>query len=71
MSMKWPPGNCWTSPKTVNGNRHFLLKNYGGKKDKRWVELFPTREKKNIVRISWADLKSSWKSGWLQLPKDS
>ena len=68
--MKWPPGNCWTSPKSVNRNRHFYLKNYGGKKDKRWVELFPTRDKKNIIRISWLELKINWISGWPQLPKE-
>ena len=29
--MKWPPTLCWTSPKTINGNRHFQVKAYGGK----------------------------------------
>ena len=50
--MKWPPSNCWTSPENRNGNRHFQVKNYGGKGDKRWVELFPTRDKKSIFRIT-------------------
>ena len=68
--MKWPPTNCWTAPKTVNGNRHFHLNNFGGKKDKRWVELYPTRDKKDFFRISWSELKTSWSSGWVQLPKD-
>tara|TARA_Y100001933_G_scaffold217659_1_gene225371 strand:+ start:788 stop:994 length:207 start_codon:yes stop_codon:yes gene_type:complete len=68
--MKWPPTNCWTAPKTINGNRHFLLKNFGGKKDKRWVELIPTRDKKKIIRIYWAEIKSSWSSGWLRLPQE-
>tara|TARA_Y100000589_G_C26980353_1_gene558327 strand:- start:183 stop:389 length:207 start_codon:yes stop_codon:yes gene_type:complete len=68
--MKWPPSNCWTAPKTINGNRHFYLKNFGGKKDKRWVELFPTKEK-IIIRVSWSELKKNWSSGWLQLPKDN
>ncbi len=68
--MKWPPTNCWTAPNTINGNRHFLLKNFGGKKYKRWVELIPTRDKKKIIRISWSEIKSSWSSGWLRLPKE-
>ena len=29
--MKWPPTLCWTAPKTINGNRHFQVKAYGGK----------------------------------------
>ena len=68
--MKWPPTNCWTAPKTIDGHRHYQIKSYGGKSDKRWVDLFPTKNKKEIIRISWGTLKSTWKSGWLRLPKD-
>ena len=68
--MKWPPTLCWTSPTTKNGNRHFQVKSYGGKKDKRWVQLFPLKDKNSLVKISWDDLKTNWKSGWKILPKD-
>ena len=68
--MKWPPSNCWTAPKTINGNRHFYLKNFGGKKDKRWVELLATKDEGFLIKISWQDLKSNWKSGWHILPKE-
>ena len=68
--MKWPPTLCWTAPKTINGNRHFQVKAYGGKKEDRWVDIFPTKNKKDIKRISWAKLKSEWTTGWLSLPKD-
>tara|TARA_Y100001978_G_scaffold78803_1_gene70685 strand:- start:24 stop:230 length:207 start_codon:yes stop_codon:yes gene_type:complete len=68
--MKWPPSKCWTSSKSFNGNRHFLLNNYGGKKDKRWVELIATKDKKNIIRVPWSELKLNWKSNWQQLPED-
>tara|TARA_Y100001968_G_C18767350_1_gene440550 strand:- start:2 stop:232 length:231 start_codon:yes stop_codon:yes gene_type:complete len=68
--MKWPPTRCWTSPVTKNGNRHFQVKGYGGKKSNRWVELFATRDKSVVLRISWNDLRSQWKSGWMILPKD-
>ena len=68
--MKWPPTLCWTSPKTINGNRHFQVKSYGGKNEDRWVDIFPTKNKKDIKRISWAKLKSEWTTGWLRLPKD-
>jgi len=53
--MKWPPTNCWTAPKTINGNRHYQVKSYGGKYDKRWVDLFPAKNKKDIgnsIRVS-------------------
>ena len=50
--MKWPPTLCWTAPKTINGNRHFQIKAYGGKNEDRWVDIFPTKNKKDIKRIS-------------------
>ena len=68
--MKWPPTLCWTAPKTINGNRHFQVKAYGGKNDDRWVDIFPAKNKKDIKRILWAKLKSEWKTGWVRLPKD-
>ena len=37
--MKWPPTLCWTAPKTINGNRHFQVKAYGGKNEDRWVDI--------------------------------
>jgi len=46
--MKWPPTLCWTAPKTINGNRHFQVKAYGGKNEERWVDIFPTKNKKDI-----------------------
>jgi len=69
--MKWPPPKCWTSPETKNGNRHFQVKNYGGKGNKRWVELFPTKDKKGLFRISFKKLYSEWTSRWISLPKDT
>ena len=50
--MKWPPTLCWTAPKTINGNRHFQVKAYGGKNEDRWVDIFPTKNKKDIKRLS-------------------
>ena len=68
--MKWPPTLCWTAPKTINGNRHFQVKAYGGKNEDRWVDIFPTKNKKDIKRISWAKLTSEWTTVGLMLPKD-
>ena len=68
--MKWPPTLCWTAPRTTKGNRHFQVKAYGGKNKNRWVDIFPTKDKNDIRRISWIELKSEWNSEWLRLPKD-
>ena len=69
--MKWPPNLCWTAPKTINGgNRNFQVKACGGKNEDRWVDIFSTKNKKDIKRISWTKLKSEWTTGWLSLPKD-
>ena len=55
--MKWPPTLCWTAPKTINGNRHFQVKAYGGKNEDRWVDIFPTKNKKDIKRtVSYTHL---------------
>ena len=50
--MKWPPTLCWTAPKTINGNRPFQVNAYGGKNEGRWVDIFPTKNKKDIKRIT-------------------
>ena len=69
--MKWPPSNCWTAPITKNGHRHFYVKSYGGKNKNRWVDIFPTKNKKEIIRVSYEELKSNWISGWQRFPKDT
>ena len=69
--MKWPPTLCWTSPETTNGHRHYQVKSYGGKKEQRWVELFATKDKNYLVKVSWQELQLKWKSGWLILPKEN
>ena len=69
--MKWPPTLCWTAPNTQNGNRHFQVKSFGGKKENKWVVLFATKDKNLTIKISWEDLKTNWKSGWHILPKQN
>tara|TARA_Y100001978_G_scaffold71470_1_gene64253 strand:- start:82 stop:327 length:246 start_codon:yes stop_codon:yes gene_type:complete len=70
--MRWPPNAAWTSAVKREGYRHFEVKSYGGKKDERWVELFPVNNNEILIRVPWSELKtySKWTSGWLQLPKD-
>ena len=70
--MRWPPNQAWTSTRKRLGYRHFEIKQYGGKKEDRWIELYPVLDKKIKLRVSWAELKThtEWTSGWLKLPKD-
>ncbi len=69
--MRWPPNKAWTSAIKREGYRHFEVKQYGGKKEERWVKLFAVNNKEILIQISWSELKTDqWTSGWLQLPKD-
>ena len=70
--MRWPPNKTWTSTINKEGYRHFEVLRYGGKGDKRWVELFAIMNDKIILKIDWDELKthSKWTTGWLQLPKE-
>ena len=69
--MRWPPNQAWTSVEKRNGYRHFEVKQYGGKGDQRWVELFPVLDKTMRIKVSWSELKTGteWTSGWLLLPE--
>ncbi len=70
--MRWPPNQAWTSTFKRECYRHFEVKEYGGKKDQRWVDLFPVNNKGILIRVPWKELKNLdyWSTGWLQLPKD-
>ena len=69
---RWPPNNAWTSAFKKKGYRHFVVKQYGGQKDRRWVELSAVNNKNIRITLLWSELKnpSEWKSGWQQLPKE-
>ncbi len=70
--MRWPPHKAWTSLTSRKGYKHFEVKQYGGKKDKRWVELVAILNKNIYIRVNCIELFSSkkWESGWKQLSKD-
>ena len=55
--MRWPPNQAWTSTFKREGYRHFEVKQYGGKKEQRWVELFPVNNKEILIQVSWDELK--------------
>ena len=56
--MRWPPNAAWTSAVKREGYRHFEVKSYGGKKDERWVELFPVNNNEILIRVPWSELKT-------------
>ena len=69
--MRWPPNKIWTSISKREGYRHFEVKQYGGKKEDRWIELYPVNNKKLLIKVPWSELITElWISGWLQIPKD-
>ena len=70
--MKWPPNKAWTSLKKLKGYRHFEVINFGGKGEGRWVELCPLQKKQTRIQVTWSQLKdkTSWQSGWKQLPQE-
>jgi len=69
--MRWPPNKAWTSAEKRQGYRHFEIKQFGGKRGNRWVELFAVNKKEIIIKIFLSELDTDlWESGWIQLPKD-
>ena len=69
--MKWPPNQAWTSTRKRVGFRHFVLKQFGGTGENRWIELSPLLNKEILFRVPLTELKDheEWESGWLQLPE--
>ena len=71
--MSWPPKKAWTSVKPLNGFRHFVAINYGGKSKDKWVKLVAVLDGNTILRISWIEMQDSskWLVGWPELPSYS
>ena len=64
--MIWPPVKAWTSKKYIEGQRHFVAINYGGKKSERWVIFMSVIDSAVVVRVAWPKLVdlSYWECGW-------
>ena len=64
--MVWPPVKAWTSKLIINGQRHFIAINYGGKLSDRWVILISVLDGNVVVKVPWKKLcdKTNWNSGW-------
>ena len=70
--MSWPPVKSWTSTSKINGFKHFVAINYGGKGNQRWVNLVSVLDGRTIIKVLWHEIKDSsrWISGWEQLPRE-
>ena len=64
--MIWPPVKAWTSNKYIQGQRHFVAINYGGKLSERWVILISVVDSSVLLKVPWSKLidSSVWNSGW-------
>tara|TARA_Y100001968_G_C19120866_1_gene601926 strand:- start:242 stop:571 length:330 start_codon:yes stop_codon:yes gene_type:complete len=64
--MIWPPVKAWTSKNRIEGQRHFVAINYGGKPQERWVVLMSVLDSSVLVRVDWSQLVdlSNWECGW-------
>ena len=64
--MTWPPIKAWTSKHYIQGQRHFVAINYGGKFLERWVFLMSVLDSNVVVKVSWSKMvdHSNWECGW-------
>ena len=64
--MIWPPTKAWTSKFSIDGQRHFVAINYGGKLLDRWVILMSVLDSSLVVKVSWIKLVDTfyWECGW-------
>ena len=63
--------NYWTSNKSINGLRHFVLVNKINDQDQIYFLMVSVIDVKISLKISNEELSntSSWNEGWLNLPK--
>ena len=63
--------NFWTSKKTINGLRHFVLVNKTKEKGKNFFLMVSVLDCEINLKITYKDLLNSgnWERGWLNLNK--
>ncbi len=71
--MTWPPIKAWTSTTFINGYKHFVAINYGGKGINRWVLLVSVLDSNIVIKLSWAEIsdRKCWLDGWIDLDKNT
>tara|TARA_Y100001968_G_C19366321_1_gene722698 strand:- start:1137 stop:1481 length:345 start_codon:yes stop_codon:yes gene_type:complete len=64
--MKWPPVKAWTSKTFINGYKHFVAINYGGKGNSRWLNLVSVLDGNVSIKVFWQEINDSskWSVGW-------
>ena len=63
--------NFWTSNKTINGLRHFVLVNETREQDKITFLMVSVLDSEIYLKITYEELINSgnWQKGWNNLPK--
>ena len=63
--------NYWTSNKTINGLRHFVLVNETKEKRNITFLMVSVLDSEINLKITYEELKNSenWHKGWISLPK--
>ena len=63
--------NFWTSKKTINGLRHFVLENETKEKGNIIFLMVSVLDSEINLQITYEELKNSgnWSNGWIALPK--
>ena len=70
--MDWPPPMSVTSRTLINGYRHYVVINYGGKGLSRWANLVSVLDSDSSFKLLWSELIDTnlWTSGWDDIPRD-
>ena len=63
--------NFWTSNKTINGLRHFVLVNETKEQGKITLLMVSVLDSEIYLKITYEELMNSgnWQKGWINLPK--
>ncbi len=63
--------NYWTSNKTINGLRHFVLVNKTKEKEKTTFLMVSVLDSEIYLKTTYEELINSgnWHEGWINLPK--
>jgi len=63
--------NYWTSNKTINGLRHFVLVNETKEQGKITFLMVSVLDSEIYLKTTYAELMNSgnWQKGWINLPK--
>ena len=63
--------NFWTSNKTINGLRHFVLVNETKEQGKITFLMVSVLDSEIFLKTTYEELKNSgnWQEGWINLPK--